>query len=146
MINYPYNIILRSACIDALTCWFLFNKSSLDCKSFAFFSCKGEINRYITFIPARSTVMITDDVTSCKQQKVRHETKSSGVTVVLYKLWRFLWFITVHARKNVIYLCHTIKFQMVHWSFWVMKKEKQVRSRDMTWIWRHLCVCPLKCI
>ena len=24
-----------------------------------------------------------------------------------------------------------------------MKKEKQVRWRDMAWIWRHLCVCPL---
>ena len=27
--------------------------------------------------------------------------------------------------------------------FWGMKKEKQVRWRDLTWIWRHLCVCPL---
>ena len=24
-----------------------------------------------------------------------------------------------------------------------MKKEKQIRWRDMAWIWRHLCVCPL---
>ena len=24
-----------------------------------------------------------------------------------------------------------------------MKKEKQVRWRDLTWIWRHLCACPL---
>ena len=24
-----------------------------------------------------------------------------------------------------------------------MRKEKEVRWRDMAWIWRHLCVCPL---
>ena len=24
-----------------------------------------------------------------------------------------------------------------------MKKEKQVCWRDLTWIWRHLCACPL---
>ena len=24
-----------------------------------------------------------------------------------------------------------------------MKKEKQICWRDMTWIWRHLCVRPL---
>ena len=24
-----------------------------------------------------------------------------------------------------------------------MKEEKQVRWRDLAWIWRHLCVCPL---
>ena len=24
-----------------------------------------------------------------------------------------------------------------------MKKEKQVHWRDLTWIWRHLCVCHL---
>ena len=24
-----------------------------------------------------------------------------------------------------------------------MKREKQVCWRDLTWIWRHLCVCPL---
>ena len=23
------------------------------------------------------------------------------------------------------------------------EKNKQVRWRDLTWIWRHLCVCPL---
>ena len=27
--------------------------------------------------------------------------------------------------------------------FWGMKKEKQVYWRDLTWIWRHQCVCPL---
>ena len=32
-----------------------------------------------------------------KNKKVRHETKSSGVTVVLYTLWRLVWSITVHT-------------------------------------------------
>ena len=27
--------------------------------------------------------------------------------------------------------------------FWGMKKEKQVCWRDLTWIWRHLCVSTL---
>ena len=33
---------------------------------------------------------------------------------------------------------------MVYWRILGgMKKEKQVCCRDLTWIWRHLCVCPL---
>ena len=35
---------------------------------------------------------------------------------------------------------------MVYWRFegkGGMKKEKQVRWRDLTRIWRHLCVCPI---
>ena len=23
-----------------------------------------------------------------------------------------------------------------------MEKEKQIRWRDLTWIWHHLCMCP----
>ena len=52
-----------------------------------------------------------------KNKKVRHETKSSDVTVVLYTLWRLLWSITVHTHtwKNVIYLFYKIKIHMVYW-------------------------------
>ena len=82
----------------------------------------------------------------CKEQKVRDETKSSGVTVVLYALWLLLWSITVqNTRTNVIYLFYTIQIQMVYWRIFgaCMKKEKQLCWHDLTWIWRHLCVCPL---
>ena len=74
-----------------------------------------------------------------KNNEGRHE---SGVTVVLYKLWRLLWSITyTHKRENVIYLFYTIKMQIVYWRiFGGIKKEKQVRWCDLTWIWPHLCV------
>ena len=59
-----------------------------------------------------------------KEQKVQHEMKLSGVTVVLYTLWRLLWSITVHTRKNVIYLFHAIKIQMVYWRVLGHEKRK----------------------
>ena len=34
-----------------------------------------------------------------KEQKVQHEMKLSGVTVVLYTLWRLLWSIKVKNKK-----------------------------------------------
>ena len=40
-----------------------------------------------------------------KNKKVRHETKSSGVTVVLYTLWRLLWSITVHTHGKMYSIC-----------------------------------------
>ena len=44
----------------------------------------------------------------------------------------------------VVYLFYTIKIQMVYkkscLDFWSMKNEKQVWWRDLTWIWRQLCV------
>ena len=71
-----------------------------------------------------------------KNKKVRHETKSSGVTVVLYTLWRLLWFITAHTHtENVIYLLYTIKTQMVYWSILGAWKKKH-KSADA------ICVCP----
>ena len=48
--------------------------------------------------------------------------------------------------ENVICLFYTIQ---IKWliedlgGFWGMKKEKPVRWRDLTWIWRHLYVCAL---
>ena len=75
---------------------------------------------------------------------LRHETKSSGVTVVLYTLWRLLWSITVHTRKNVIYLFYTIKIQMVYWRIFGAWKKKN-KSADV--IWRGfdaICVCVLQ--
>ena len=50
---------------------------------------------------------------------------------------------STHTWKNVIYLFYTIKIQMVYWRILGAKKGKQVCWRDLTWIWRHLCVCPL---
>ena len=68
-----------------------------------------------------------------------------------YMLWCFQWSVTVHMRGKtyiqyipVIYLFYTIKVQMVYkkscLDFWSMKNEKQVWWRDLTWIWRQLCV------
>ena len=55
-----------------------------------------------------------------------------------------IYYIHTHKRKNAIYLFYTIKMQIVYWRiFGCMKKEKQVRWRDLTWIWPHLCVYVL---
>ena len=67
-----------------------------------------------------------------QNKKVRHETKSSGVTV-LYTLWRLLWSITVHTHGICVF--YTIEVQIVYWRIF---GEIQVCWRDLTWIWRHL--------
>ena len=71
--------------------------------------------------------------------------KSSGVTVVLYTLWRLWWSIRIHThtRKNVIYLFYTTKIQMVYGRiFGVWKKIN--KSSDMIWCrFDAICVCPL---
>ena len=94
-----------------------------------------------------------------KEQKVRHDTKSSSVTVVLYTLWRLLWSITVKnkkynmrwsrvvlllfftrsdvfcdllqcTRKNVTYLFRTIKIQRHYWR--VLGHERR-KTNLLTW-------------
>ena len=53
-------------------------------------------------------------------KKVRHETKSSGVTVVLYY--------SRHTRKNVhLIVLYSKNSNGLLKDFWGMKKEKQVR-------------------
>ena len=48
---------------------------------------------------------------------------------------------SAHTRKNVIYLFYTIKIQrFIEGFLGAWKKKKQVCWRDLTWIWRHLCV------
>ena len=42
---------------------------------------------------------------ACKEQKVWDETKSSGVTVVLYMLWRLRWSIAVHTHGKMLSIC-----------------------------------------
>ena len=74
-----------------------------------------------------------------KNKKVRHETKSSGVTVVLYTLWHLLWSITVHTHTNLFALYNKNLNDLLK-NLGGMKKEKQVCWRDLAWIWRHLCV------
>ena len=56
---------------------------------------------------------VTDDVTASKEQKVRHETKSSGATS---SVTSSVIYYSINPRENVIYLFY---------------------------IWRHLYVCPL---
>ena len=52
-------------------------------------------------------VEIRSEMTSqrVKNKKVQHETKSSGVTVVLYTLWRLLWSIAVHTHGKMLSIC-----------------------------------------
>ena len=80
-----------------------------------------------------------------KNKKVRHETKSSGVTVVLYTLWRLLWSITVHTHgKCNLFVSYNRNSNGLLKDFAGMKKRKtSPLTCDLTWIWRHLCVCPL---
>ena len=60
-------------------------------------------------------------------KKVRRETKSSGVNVVIYTLWFSVIYYSTHKRENVIYMLYPIKIQMVYWRILEdMKKEKQV--------------------
>ena len=68
------------------------------------------------------------------------------MTVVLYTPWHLLYvtYYITHTQKNVIYLFYTIEIEMVYWRILGHEKRKlQVCWRDLTWIWRHLCVCPL---
>ena len=60
---------------------------------------------------------------------------------------------STHIQKNVctviIYLFYTMKIQMVYWKILrAWKKKNKFADVDfspsvLTWIWRHLCVCPL---
>ena len=45
----------------------------------------------------------------------------------------------IHSEKCYLFVLYNGLLK----DFLGMKKEKQVRWRDMAWIWRHLCVCPL---
>ena len=74
-------------------------------------------------------------------KRVRHETKSSGVTV-LYTLWRLLWSITVHAHteKYSLFVLYNKNSSGLLKDFGEHEKRK---TSLLTWIWRHLCVCPL---
>ena len=97
---------------------------------------------------------ITDDATACKEQKVRDETKSSGVTVVLYTLWRLLWSITVHthARKNNLFVLYNKNSNGLSKVLGGMKKEKQGRWRDLAspglqihiFSWQDICLTNLQ--
>ena len=51
------------------------------------FYCKKQID-YI--FPCMCTVMISEDVTSCKEQQSHHSTSSRVVLFVLYTMWRHL--------------------------------------------------------
>ena len=67
--------------------------------------------------------------------------KSGGVTVVLYTLWGLLKY-TRTERCNLCVSYNKNSNGLLK-DFGGKKKEKQVRWRYLTWIWRHLCVSPL---
>ena len=72
------------------------------------------------------TVIYRSQLTSLrvKNKKVRHETKSSGVIVVLYTLWRgLLWSITVHTHGNLFVLYNKRKT--------IEKWKKKNKSADV---------------
>ena len=78
-----------------------------------------------------------------KEQKVCHKTKLSGVTVVLYMLWRLLWSITV--QKNVIYLFYIYnKNSNGLWKGFrnLGARKKKHRSADVD-LTSSMCVCLL---
>ena len=77
-----------------------------------------------------------------KNKKLRDQTKSSGVAVVLYTLWRLLRSITehTHTEKCYLFVLHNENSNGLLKDFWGIKKEKQVRWRDLTWI-DAICVC-----
>ena len=80
----------------------------------------------------------------CKEQKSTTQDQLEWCDCSLHAVTSSVIYYSTHTWKNVIYLFYTIKIQMVYWRSWgQLKKEKQVRWRDMAWIWRHLCVCPL---
>ena len=62
-----------------------------------------------------------------------HETKSNGVTVVLYvAVTSSVIYYSTHARENVIYLFYAIKIQMVYWRILGAWKKKN-KSADVIW-------------
>ena len=61
-----------------------------------------------------------------------YETKSSGVTVVLYTLWRLLWSIAVHTGKCNLFVLYNKNSNGLLKDFGGMKKEKQVCWRELT--------------
>ena len=78
------------------------------------------------------TVIITDDVTACKEK-------------VLYTLIYSVIYYSTHTEKCYLFVLYNKNSNGLLKDFVGMKKEKQVCWRDLTWIWRHhdLCVCPL---
>ena len=58
--------------------------------------------------------------------------KSSGVTVILYMLWRLLWSITVHTHgKSYLFVLYNKNSSGLLKDFGGMKKEKQVLWRGI---------------
>ena len=48
-----------------------------------------------------------------------------------------------HTEKCYLFVLYNKNSNVLLKDFGGMKKEKQVCWRDLTWIWRHLCMCPL---
>ena len=70
-----------------------------------------------------------------KNKKVRHETKSSGVTVVLYTLWCLLWSIKyTHTEKCNLFVLYNKNWNgLLYWRiFGAWKKKNKSADVDLT--------------
>ena len=106
--------------------WVFKKETFLECRSLGVMALYV-FNNQITFFLTCVLKQITDDLTACKEQKVRYEMKQSGVTVVpLHAVTSSVIYYNTHARKNVIYFFYTINIQMVYWIF---GHEKSVTIR-----------------
>ena len=65
-------------------------------------------------------------------KKVRRETKSSGVNVVIYTLWFSVIYYSTHKRENVIYMLYPIKIHMVYRRMGAWKKKNKSADVDLT--------------
>ena len=77
---------------------------------FSFFMPRKSFNKLFEFLLYKTNRLHFSACVYCNRsqktsRRLKNKSKSSGVTVVLYTLWRLLWSITVHmhTRKNVIY-------------------------------------------
>ena len=86
-----------------------------------------------------------------KNKKVQHETKPSAPLGFVSR--RLLFFTRCDVFCDLLQYTHTGKCNLfvlynknsngLLKDFWGMRKEKQASWCGLTWIWRHLCVCPL---
>ena len=97
------------------------------------------VSKYITF---SHVCTVIDDVTPCKEQKSTTRDKAEWCDCCfLHTATSSVIYYSIHTRKNV-YLFYTIKIHIV-WLQDFGGHEKRKTSL-LTWIWRHLCVCPKK--
>ena len=92
--------------------------------------------------------MIPDDhrwSTACKEQKstTRDEVAWRDCCSVHAVTSSVIYYSTHTWEKRYLFVLYNTNSNGLLKDLGGMKKEKQVCWRDLTWIWRHLCACPL---